>query len=123
MTPLHYACLAKATTTTFVPSLVAEDLISVVELILYQHPTSCTVMEFSGAFPLHYAIANRSIGIEVLQLLVQVFPQALEYQDPQSKLYPAQKLAARLSSSEDVTFFYGYLRSCSNILQYHRYSW
>lgn len=109
--PLHCAAAAQAVSSRFVPTEVATDMLTVLEIVLAAYPAAASVADSTGRLPLHYAVDNatlmnnetteaRSPQKAVLSL-ARTFPTALSIQDPVTGLYPVQKLAATLPTDSD----------------------
>jgi hypothetical protein len=102
--PLHLAAAADPVQLDFVPTEVASQLTTVVELILENYPPAAAVVDRTGRLPLHYLLSTStststaSTGTRVapsaLLALVKAYPEALTVPDPVSGLYPAYQLAA-----------------------------
>lgn len=119
--PLHWAAMAQAVSTTTRCSGTA----TVVELILAAHPAAAAVMDATGRFPLHYAVANRTLvqvvvpqqrqgrggkrsahtnnvrhPLKAIGALARTYPTALTVPDPVTFLYPVLQLAASMEEDK-----------------------
>jgi hypothetical protein len=139
--PLHLAAAADPVKLDFVPPEVASQLTTVVELVLQNYPPAAAVVDRTGRLPLHYLLStttatDTSVAPSTLLALVKAYPEALTVQDPESRLYPWQQLAACSNSSpaatttsNDVNFnsastetdlVYRLLHTCPDVVTYYR---
>jgi hypothetical protein len=143
--PLHLAAAADPVKVDLVPPEAASQLTTVVKLVLYSFPPAAAVVDHTGRLPLHYFLSTTTatgVAPSALLALVRAYPEALTVQDPVSRLYPVQQLAACCtiinssrnssptatttndvhsnSSFKEMDLIYRLLRTCPDAVTYYR---
>lgn len=124
-TPLHYAVTSNNIHDKALNGKVQSEWHLSVAMLLHKYKHAASVYDRNGMLPIHLLLGNATHSInsccsvaafdKISFDLVEVFPQALEIPDPNTKLLPFQAAASSELVSLQVTF--KFLRACPEVIR------
>lgn len=100
MLPIHHAVQSPPVTYRFVPStLKSQHKKSLVETLLEENPGGVRIADSKGRLPLHYALDKGCISEKDLMTLIQLYPDSLRIEDPETGLLPFMLVSTDLGTS------------------------